>query len=233
MAALCSELDAAMARGEKRFIITANPEILIMAEKNPEIQQMLLSDGATIVPDGISIVRAMRQMNYSATERITGIDLAEHLLVSAGEKGLSVYLLGAREDVVSTLAMKYREKYPAMQLHFHNGYDGDKDAIFTEEIFNYNPDIVLVALGVPTQELLIYKHYSQFQKGIFIGVGGSFDVLSGKIKRAPRFFLKTNTEWLHRLITQPYRIKRFMNSNVQFVRRMSKIRRESKRHEKN
>lgn len=220
------ELDSAIALAQKKFVITANPEILMMAEKNPEIEQLLVSEDTWIVPDGVSVVRAMRQMGYPVTERIAGIDLAEYLILSAGEKGKSVYLLGAKEDVVSTLAMRCKEKFPSMELNFHDGYQGDKDVIFIEEIKKQAPDVIIVALGVPAQELLIARHYEQFHKGIFIGVGGSFDVLSGKKKRAPQVFLRTGTEWLYRIVTEPFRIRRFMRSNVQFLRRMSKIRKE-------
>jgi N-acetylglucosaminyldiphosphoundecaprenol N-acetyl-beta-D-mannosaminyltransferase len=89
-----------------------------------------------------------------------------------------------------------------------------------------NPDIVLVALGVPKQELLIAKHYDKFSKGIFVGVGGSFDVISGTKKRAPEIIQKLNIEWLYRIIGDKERIKRFYNSNVKFVfeiRRMNKF----------
>lgn len=231
--AFCKELDDAIEREQKQFVITANPEIIMLAEQNPELQQLLLSKDSRVVPDGISIVRAMRQMGYPAAERIAGIDLAEHLLHCAGKKGKSVYLLGAREEVVSTLAETCKKTYPAMELKFHNGYDGNKDEIFTEEIKKQAPDVIIVALGVPNQELLIARHVQAFNKGIFIGVGGSFDVLSGKKKRAPRIFLRTNTEWLYRLITEPFRIRRFVKSNLRFLRRMSKIRKESKRNGKN
>ena len=79
------------------------------------------------------------------------------------------------------------------------------------------PDIIFVALGVPLQEQLIYKHMRRFKKGVFIGVGGSFDVLSGEKKRAPKFFVKHNLEWLYRITTEPKRLKRFWDNNVKFL----------------
>lgn len=79
------------------------------------------------------------------------------------------------------------------------------------------PDIMLVALGIPAQEKLIYKHLNKFKKGIFVGVGGSFDVLSGTKARAPEFFINHNLEWLYRILKEPSRIKRFYNSNVKFI----------------
>ena len=83
-------------------------------------------------------------------------------------------------------------------------------------------DIVLVALGMPIQEKLIYKHLNEFDKGIFVGVGGSFDVLSGTKKRAPEFFIQHNLEWLYRITKEPSRLKRFYNNNIKFLFNVNK-----------
>ena len=212
----CQKAGKAMLSGEKLFVVTANPEIMMHAEKRPEIREILLSPDTAITPDGISVVKAMRLCGLPAKERITGVDLADKLLQQAGENGKSVFLLGAKEDVVSALADKLKKDYPNLTVSYHNGYDGDKDAIF-EEIAATEPDLVLVALGVPAQELLIAKHLGKFQKGVFIGVGGSFDVLSGKKQRAPALFVKTNTEWLYRILREPSRLGRFWQNNVKFL----------------
>lgn len=215
------EIDNMISSGKKEFIITANPEILMKAQKESDLDEMLLSDSVSIVPDGISVVKALRANGIDAKERITGVDLAEYLLDKAGRENLSVYLLGAKEEIVSTLVKNYKEKYSGYNIKYKNGYDGDKDKIF-DEIAAEQPDIVIVALGVPAQERLIYKHLDRFEKGIFIGVGGSFDVLSGLKKRAPSFFIKTNTEWLYRIAKEPSRLKRFFDSNVKFMHEVKK-----------
>ena len=103
-----------------------------------------------------------------------------------------------------------------------NGYVENKDDIF-KEIVKKEPDIVMVALGVPFQEKLIYKHLDKFKKGIFVGVGGSFDVISGTKKRAPKIFIKLNLEWLYRIIKEPSRLKRFYESNIKFLLNIKKI----------
>ncbi len=213
----CKKAGQAMTEGNKLFVVTANPEILMHAQRDEAIRALLSDPDTAITPDGISVVKAMRSCGIPAKERITGVDLAEKLLEQAGKTGRSVYLLGAKEEVVSTLAKKLREKYPSMTLAYHNGYDGDKDQIFSGEIREAAPDLVLVGLGVPAQELLIARHLHEFQKGVFIGVGGSFDVLSGLKQRAPGFFVKTNTEWLYRILREPSRLKRFWNNNVKFL----------------
>lgn len=206
----------AMLEGRRLFTVTANPEIIMHAERDPAVRELLLSKDAEIVPDGISVVKAMGMLGLPARERITGVDLAEKLLRTAGENGKSVYLLGAKEEVVSVLAAKLQREYPKMTVHYRNGYGRDKDADF-REIAVLSPDLVLVALGAPAQELLIYRHLGELQKGVLLGVGGSFDVLSGSKRRAPAFFVKTNTEWLYRIAREPSRLKRFWNNNVKFL----------------
>ena len=98
----------------------------------------------------------------------------------------------------------------------------DDDEVFAE-IAALQPDLVLVALGIPRQELAIHDHLAQFQKGIFIGVGGSFDVLSGSKKRAPTLFIKFNLEWLYRILKEPKRLKRFYDSNIRFLGMVKKL----------
>ena len=97
-----------------------------------------------------------------------------------------------------------------------DGYVQDKEKVF-REIVEMQPDIVLVALGAPKQELLIHRYYRRGEKGVFIGVGGSFDVLSGRKKRAPSFFIRHNLEWLYRIASEPKRLKRFWDSNIKFL----------------
>ena len=212
----CKKAESAMESGRRMFVVTANPEILMAACRDEKARELLLSADAEIVPDGISVVKAMGMLGLPVTERITGVDLADKLLHSAGRSGKSVYLLGAKEEVVSTLAKNLKAHYPAMTLHYHNGYDGDKDSIM-KEIAILSPDLVLVGLGVPTQEFLIHRHLQDFTKGVLMGVGGSFDVLSGMKRRAPALFVKTNTEWLYRILREPSRLKRFWRSNVKFL----------------
>lgn len=224
----CSTLKQAMLAGEKKFVITANPEIIMMAQKQEDLAEILLNPAHVVVPDGISVVQAMQAYGLHPKERIAGVEVADRLLTFAGEQERSVFLLGAKEEVVSTLAKNLRRKYPKMHISYQNGYTDDKDLVF-EGIRKLSPDLVLVGLGVPAQERLIRKHLDQFDKGIFIGVGGSMDILSGKKKRAPKLFLRTNTEWLYRIVREPSRIKRFYQNNIQFMRKIKKDLRSQKK----
>lgn len=208
---------------EKTFVITVNPETIISAEKDKEVDKLLLSSCASLVPDGIIIVKAAEKLKLGIKERITGIDISSFLLELANDKSYSLYLFGAKEEVLNSLVEKIKVEYPNINLvGYSNGYVKDKDKIM-EDIIQKEPDICLIGLGIPIQEKLIYKYINKAKKGIFIGVGGSLDVLSGHKKRAPKLFIKLNLEWLYRLIKEPSRLKRFWQSNIKFLFKIRKL----------
>ena len=201
-------LDKNLKENKKTFIVTANPETFMMSEKDTEMRDLLLDKDTILVPDGIGIVKAARMINYDIKERIAGIDIANKLLELGNKQKKSIYLFGAKQEVIDSMKEVLKNNYPNLKLSgTANGYEKDKDKVF-EKIAKAKPDIVLVALGIPLQEKLIYKHLNKFDKGIFVGVGGSFDVISGHKKRAPKLFIKLNLEWLYRILKEPYRVKR-------------------------
>lgn len=181
----------------KTFVVTANPETFMISEKNEDVRKMLLDKETVMVPDGIGVLKAGKKIGYNIEERITGIDIANELLKFGNEQKKSIYLFGSKQEVIDSMKIVIKEQYPNLKLvGTSNGYVTDKDKVF-DEIVKLEPDIVLVALGIPLQEMLIYKHLNRFKKGIFVGVGGSFDVMSGMKKRAPKIFIKLNLEWLY------------------------------------
>lgn len=212
---------------KKRFIVTANPETFSYGKKDKEFNKLLLDKETTLIPDGIGIVKAAKILNFSIKERITGIDLANELLNIANKNGYKVALLGATEEVIINLKKRLMKDFPKINLvAIENGYTDTKDKFFVN-LEKKEPDICLIALGIPNQEKLIYKHIKKFKKGIFVGVGGSFDVISGTKKRAPKIFQKLNIEWLYRIIREPKRIKRFYNNNIKFLWLIKKIKRKN------
>lgn len=220
--------DSAMVQGKKMFIVTANPEIFMTGEGDKAFDNILMRDDVVIVPDGIGVVKAMEMAKVPVKERIPGVELAAHLIKTAGEKEKSVFFLGAKQFVIDALTEKVKKENPNIKIAGAvNGYDRDKDQVF-QEILEKKPDLVFVALGVPAQEKLIAKYYDSFDKGIFVGVGGSFDVLSGTKARAPKLFIKLNLEWLYRIMKEPKRIGRFYKSNVKFFSVVKKQIKESK-----
>lgn len=215
-------LDKRIKENKKTFIITANPETLTYSETDKEISKMLNDNNNLIIPDGIAIVKAANMLGVNIKERITGFDVCEHLLEYASNNKKRVFLFGSKQNVIDGMKKVISEKYSNINLvGSENGYVKDKDKVF-ENIVKLRPDIVMVALGIPNQEKLIYKHLSKFKSGIFIGVGGSFDVISGSKKRAPKLFIKLNLEWLYRIVTEPKRLKRFYNNNIKFMLKVKK-----------
>lgn len=196
----------------------------MIGKENSEFDRVLKSEKITIVPDGIGVVKAANILNYDVKERVTGVEIVQGLFRILNQEQKKLYLFGAKKEVVTQLVEKVKKDYPNITISGYNdGYVEDKDSVF-DEIANIQPDAVLVALGIPAQEMLIAKHYNRFEKGIFIGVGGSFDVLSGMKKRAPKIFIKLNLEWLYRILKEPSRFGRFYRSNVKFISEIKKMR---------
>ena len=219
-----SELEKRVENNEKTFIITANPETLMTGKENPDFDKILCSEETLIVPDGIGIVKAAKMLGYSVKERVTGVEIAEELFRIANEKKKSVYLFGAKKEVLERLVEKIEKHYKGIAISgYTDGYVTDREAVF-DEIVEKQPDIVLVAYGIPVQEMLIAEHLNKFEKGIFVGVGGSFDVISGTKRRAPKICIKLNLEWLYRILREPKRIGRFYRSNVKFISQIKKMR---------
>lgn len=218
-----------MNNNKRMFIVTANPETFSYGENDTEFDKLLLDKNTTLIPDGIGIVKAANILDYKVKERITGIDLATNLLEICNKNKYKLALIGAKAEVISALVEVLKNKYPNIQIvKIENGYTDKKDDFF-EELSKLNPDVCLVALGIPAQEKLIYKHLNKFEKGIFVGVGGSFDVLSGTKKRAPKLFQKLNIEWLYRIIKEPKRLKRFYNNNIKFILKIRKMKKENEK----
>ncbi|MGN1300954.1 MAG: WecB/TagA/CpsF family glycosyltransferase [Clostridia bacterium] len=204
------------------FIVTANPETIMTAEQNGNFKKALLDENTTIIPDGIGIVKGAKILGYHVKETIPGVELCTKLFEYCNQYSKSIFLLGAKKEVVEKLVNVLKNDYPnAHVCGYENGYIEDRQAVFNK-ISKLKPDVLLVALGIPDQELLIYKNLAQFNKGIFVGVGGSFDVLSGIKKRAPKIFIKLHLEWLYRILKEPQRLKRFFNSNVKYLFKLNR-----------
>ena len=206
----------------KSFIVTANPETFNYVNKDAEILKMLNDEEVILVPDSIGVVKAANMLGIEIKERIAGIDIVNELLQIGNELEKSIYFFGSKQEVIDDLLKVVKKQFPKLKIAgSKNGYVKDKDKVM-EEIMKKNPDIILVALGIPEQEKIIYKHLNKFKKGIFIGVGGSFDVISGHKKRAPQIFIKMNLEWLYRILKEPTRLKRIYNNNIKFILEIKK-----------
>lgn len=189
-------------------VITANPEIVIGAKQDPKLKQ--ITDAANLItPDGIGIVMASRWKKEPVAERVAGYDLLLNLLERGNQKGWSFFFLGSSEEVNQQATDIIVEKYPNLKVAGrHHGFFKAKESELIQQINEAQPDFLIVALGAPRQEQWIFDHRDQLHTKVAIGVGGSLDVIAGKVKRAPLFWQKLNLEWLYRLLSQPTRWKR-------------------------
>ncbi|TMU84091.1 WecB/TagA/CpsF family glycosyltransferase [Bacillus sp. BHET2] len=194
--------------GRKAFIVTANPEIVMHARTDADYLYTL-SKADYIIPDGIGVVIASRIKNQPLIERVPGFELMEELLSLSNEQSLRVYIVGAKPEVLDKAVVNVKRKYPNLQLAgHHHGYFEDGNEEIIQEIKQSEPDLILVALGFPRQEKWIKENMVHVQKGVFIGVGGSIDVLAGHVKRAPVMWQRVHLEWFYRLLQQPSRWRR-------------------------
>lgn len=199
-----------MKKEKKCFVVTANPEIAMAAYENKDFYK-LISKADYITADGIGIVKAAQYLGTPLPERVTGFDMFISLLQVANTNKNSVYLLGAKEEVIERAVKNLQRDYPNVQVAgYHHGFFDWNDRSIEQEIKEKQPDLVFVALGFPRQEKWIAERFDSFEKGIFMGIGGSFDVLAGEVKRAPEIWQKLNLEWLYRLLKQPTRWKRML-----------------------
>jgi len=194
----------------KSFIVTANPEIVMYAHEHSDYKKIVQS-ADMVVPDGYGIILASKILGTPIMERVAGYDLTVRLLELGNKKKLKIYLLGGREETNQKAVENIHNTYPDIQIvgRHHGFFDWEKSQV-TAEIKAANPDVVFVALGFPRQEQWIAKHLDQFSHGLFMGVGGSIDVLAGEVQRAPRIWQKLNLEWFYRLISQPTRWRRMV-----------------------
>ncbi|WHY66353.1 WecB/TagA/CpsF family glycosyltransferase [Neobacillus sp. SuZ13] len=194
----------------KSFIVTANPEIVMYSHEHTDYRKIVQS-ADMVVPDGYGIILASKILGTPIMERVAGYDLTVRLLELGSKKKLKIYLLGGREETNQKAVDNIHNTYPDIQIvgRHHGFFDWEKSQV-AAEIKAANPDVVFVALGFPRQEQWIAKHLDQFSHGLFMGVGGSIDVLAGEVQRAPHIWQKLNLEWFYRLISQPTRWRRML-----------------------
>jgi N-acetylglucosaminyldiphosphoundecaprenol N-acetyl-beta-D-mannosaminyltransferase len=190
-------------------IFAVNPEKVMAARRRPELQAAL-ERASLLIPDGIGVVLAARHIGFRHMRRVPGVELMEVLSARAAARGWAVFLLGATPSVNEKAAVELIRRYPGLRIAGRrDGYFRDSDdAAIVAEINTTGADLVFVALGSPKQELWIDRHQPMLRARICQGVGGSFDVLAGQVRRAPAVFRKLNLEWLYRLLSRPQRLLR-------------------------
>ena len=228
------EVEEKLVKEQKTFIITANPEIFMIGEKDENFAKILLDERTTIIADGIGVVKGANMFGIKVPERITGVDLSLELIKLCNKHHKSMYLFGGTKEVIQKMKRLIEESYSGIQLlGVQDGYVENKQDVM-EQMKAKKPDVVLVALGVPKQEQFIYDNLNGLEKGILVGVGGSFDVISGSKKRAPKIWIKLNLEWLYRIAFCPARWKRFYEGNIKYLVKLKKeLKQEDKKKKRN
>lgn len=206
-------LSAMLEKENNIKLFTPNSEILYRAARQSELARML-NQGDLLLPDGIGVVLASRLLRQPIPTRITGIDMGEFILSVAAERGLSVYLLGGEDGVAEKAADKLKKRLPALNIcGTHHGYfakTGEEAENVLTDISEAKPDILFVCLGFPQQERFIIENGEKLSfLRLSAGLGGSLDVWSGKVGRAPSLMRKAGLEWLFRTLADPIRFRRF------------------------
>mgnify|MGYP002577650029 CR=1 FL=1 len=191
----------------QNMVVNINPEIIISNYKNKDLVKKL-NEQKYQIPDGIGVVYASKINKGNITQRIAGIDFMEMIIKKSLELNSRIFLYGAKPEVIRLAKKELEKKYPGINIvGFLDGYQSTEEAV--KIIEKVNPDILFVGTGSPKQEKFILENKDKFRDTkILMPVGGSFDVISKSLKRAPKLIIKLNLEWLYRLIKQPSRFFR-------------------------
>ena len=197
--------------GKQHYICTPNPEIVMEAQQDKELMR-ILREADLVVPDGIGVVWASRYSEILLTERVAGYDLTQQLLREIAGTQETVYFFGGAPGLAVAAAKRMKKVYPELKIiGGHHGYfDDEEEKKIIADIKRLSPSILLVGLGAPKQEKWISAHLQEVGVKVAIGIGGSFDVMAGNVKRAPKIFRKLGLEWFYRLATQPSRWRRML-----------------------
>lgn len=191
------------------YCVTPNSEIVYQAMHDADFCQ-LLNDASLVLPDGAGVLLGAKILKKPLKEKVAGIDFAANLLGILEKKGKTLYLLGSKPGIAELAAEKMHEKHPALKIvGMADGYYQDEAPVI-ERINAVKPDVLFVCLGAPKQERFMKAHLDELKVRFMIGLGGSLDGFAGTVKRAPKWMIRLQLEWLYRLIKEPKRFKRML-----------------------
>lgn len=191
------------------LVVTLGTEMVMRAEEDEEFRD-LVNRADLVVPDGIGLVLASRYCGVPLPERVAGIDLVWGLVRELGPGGLRLFLLGAAPGVAEQAGERLRAACPELEVvGVHHGYFEDEQAV-VEQIAASGANVLLAGIGSPRQERFLDRHREKLNVSLGIGVGGTFDVLAGRLRRAPDWMIRLGLEWLYRLLSQPSRWVRML-----------------------
>ena len=190
-------------------VVTLNPEFVMLAQRDASFRA-LVREAALVVPDGAGIVWALRRQGVATVERVTGIDLMRELCALAEERKVPVFLLGAAPGVAAQAAASLRQEFPGLTVAGTavGAPDPAQAPALCAQIRDSGAKMLFVAFGCPAQDFWIQRYQQESGARLAMGIGGSFDYISGKVPRAPLWLRRVNLEWLYRLARQPWRWRR-------------------------
>jgi N-acetylglucosaminyldiphosphoundecaprenol N-acetyl-beta-D-mannosaminyltransferase len=193
-------------------IFTPNAEIMMAAQREPELKE-ILSNADMLTADGAGVVLASKLLGRRVPEKVSGIDLVQNIFKTCASKGLRIFLFGAKPGVAQEAAEKITAANPGIVIAgCRDGYfTPDQENDIVNEINSARADLLIVALGAPKQEKWIARNKNALNVKVCMGVGGTIDILSGRVQLSPDFFRKNGLEWLHRLYREPRRARRMMD----------------------
>lgn len=207
-------------RNEFLHLIGVNADKILNCIDSTDMKN-IVNDCEIINADGASVILASKLLGKKLPERVAGIDLMQDLLVDAEKNQHTVYFLGAKQIIVEKTVAVLSKRHPDLKIvGFRNGYLKKDDwYLISNELKKISPDYVFVGITSPLKEELIEFFRLSGNTGVFMGVGGSFDVISGEISRAPQFLQILNLEWLFRVYQEPKRLfKRYFIGNIRFIK---------------
>lgn len=196
-------------------VVTINPEMFEYANKDSDFVS-IVKEAEMVIPDGVGVKIALKINGYNVA-RIPGIDFARKLLEESAKNNIPVAIVGAKEEIITKAIENLQNEISGLNVvYYHNGYFDNDEEIYNDLIAK-SPKLVLVAMGSPRQEKFIYSAKHILKPCLMVGIGGSLDVWSGSIKRAPKIFQILGLEWLYRTVTQPARLKRIFPTLPLFI----------------
>jgi N-acetylglucosaminyldiphosphoundecaprenol N-acetyl-beta-D-mannosaminyltransferase len=211
MAETLDRLDDFVRSGQPHFVITADAAGIVQSQSDPELKA-LYEQADLVTPDSAGVLWAAERQGRRLGERVSGVEIVERVAARSAERAYRIFFLGAAPGVAQAAADRLCQKYPGCQIvGTRDGYfPGAADADVAAEVAETNPDFLFVAMGIPRQEKFILATKAIIRARVAMGVGGTFDVLSGHVKRAPRWMQRLRTEWLWRVIQNPKKAGKVM-----------------------
>jgi N-acetylglucosaminyldiphosphoundecaprenol N-acetyl-beta-D-mannosaminyltransferase len=216
-------IDRAISGGKPEYVVTPNAQHIVTLQNDAHFRK-IYQNAFLVVPDGVPLLWAAKLLNTPLRDRVNGTDLFEHLCAVAANKGLKIFLLGGRFGAADKAAHILQKKYPNLNIVGtycpSYGFEIDPTELsqINQMIETTNPDILFVGLGAPKQEKWIDANYQILGVPISVGIGVSFELVSGMVSRAPTWMQKAGLEWLYRLIVEPRRLwKRYIFGNAVFI----------------